>query len=74
MEFLQKLIRSFTPWPQSVCAPDIMILDQAVILFTRLLYYTKWQLEKGDNSAKYEQNFAKIQSGHLHVGHNLYAK
>ena len=28
------------------------------ILFTRLLYYTKW-LEKGDNSVKYLQNFAK---------------
>ena len=31
-----------------------------VILFTRLLYYTKLQLEKEDNSAKYLQNFAKI--------------
>ena len=30
--------------------------------------------EKGDNSAKYLQNFIKSQSGHLHHGHSQYAK
>ena len=30
--------------------------------------------EKGDNSAKYLQNFAKRYSGHLHFGNSLYAK
>ena len=30
--------------------------------------------EKGDNSAKYLQNFTKSLSGHLHHGHSLYAK
>ena len=30
--------------------------------------------EKGDNSVKYLQNFAKSWSGHLHFGHNLWAK
>ena len=32
------------------------------------------KLEKGDNSAKYLWKFGKILSGHLHHGHNLYAK
>ena len=31
-------------------------------------------MEKGDNSAKYLQNFVKNSSGHLHLGYNLYAK
>ena len=30
--------------------------------------------DKGDNSAKYQQNFAKSESSHLHLGHNLSAK
>ena len=30
--------------------------------------------EKGDNSANYLQNFAKSESGHLHLGHTLCAK
>ena len=30
--------------------------------------------EKGDNSAKYLQNFATSQAGHLHLGHNLCAE
>ena len=32
------------------------------------------KLEKGDNSARYIQSFAKSLSGHLHLGHNLCAK
>ena len=31
------------------------------------------KLEKGDNSSKYLQTFAKILSGHLHLGYKLYA-
>ena len=30
--------------------------------------------EKGDNLFKYLQNFTKSESGHLHLGHSLYAK
>ena len=30
--------------------------------------------EKGDNSVKYLENFAKSLSGHLHFGHIMYAK
>ena len=30
--------------------------------------------ENGDNSAKCLQNFTKSYSGHLHLGHSLYAK
>ena len=31
-------------------------------------------LEKGNNSAKYLQNFVKSKSGHLNIGHNVRAK
>ena len=30
--------------------------------------------EKGNKSVKYLQNFATSQSGHLYLGHNMYAK
>ena len=56
---------------------DIMILVQAVLqLFCHkvALLYKMQKSEKGDNAVKYLQKFAKIQSGHLHLGHNLCVK
>ena len=42
-------------------------------LKTALLHKTT-KSEKGDNSVKYLQIFPKTYSGHLHLGHNPYAK
>ena len=44
------------------CMPDIKILDQAVLqIFVHhvALLHKKTKSEKGDNSAKYLENFAK---------------
>ena len=43
MELVQKLIRSYTPSTQTVCLSSS---GSPVILFTRLLYYTKCQSRK----------------------------
>ena len=45
--------------------------DNLLTWFHRFVRHTS---EKGYNSAKYLLNFAKSQSGHLHLGHNLYTK
>ena len=53
---------------------DITILVQAVLeIFCSQGCFTiqNAKLGKGDNSAKYLQNFAKSLSGHLHLGYNL---
>ena len=39
-----------------------------------VLPYKMLKSEKGDNSAKYLQNFTKSWSGHLHLAYRLYAK
>ena len=44
------------------------------ILLTGFHSFTMRKSKKGDNSAKYLQNFVKIISGHLHLGHNVHTK
>ena len=59
------------------CMPDIMI---PAARFSRYFVHKvafplkTTKSEKGDNSVKYLQNFATSLSGHLHLGHILYAK
>ena len=60
------------------CMPDNMILAQVVlqIFCSQGCFSTKktTKSEKRDNSVKNLQNFAKSKSGHLQLGHILYAK
>ena len=57
--------------------PDVILAQAVVQLFSTQSCFTICNMpksEKGDNSAKYLQNFAKNKSGHLYIGYNLYAK
>ena len=59
------------------CMSDIMILARTVlqIFVHNVALLQKMPMsEKGDNSVNYLRNFAKSTSGHLHIGHNLWAK
>ena len=73
-EFCQKLIRSSTPWTQTLML-NIMILAQAIlqIFCSQGPLWVKRLSEKGNNSVRFRPNFMKSLSVDLHHVSKMYA-